>query len=137
MNKKIPSLSITLATGLLLVGSVNATQLVYTPINPNFGGNPLNGTFLLNQAQAQNDHDDPSLDRSTAGTSPLERFTSQVQSRLLSQLLNDVQNGQTGSLQTDDFLVNIIDDSGALTIQVTDKASGEISEIVVDGLGAN
>jgi curli production assembly/transport component CsgF len=137
MNKNIPSLSITLATGLLLAGSVNATQLVYTPVNPNFGGNPLNGAFLLNEAQAQNDHDDPSLKKSTAGTSPLERFTSQLESRLLSQLLTNIQNGNTGSLQTDAFLIDIVDDSGALTIQVTDKASGEISEIVVDGLGAN
>ena len=31
-----------------------ATELVYTPINPSFGGNPLNGQFLLNEAQAQN-----------------------------------------------------------------------------------
>jgi hypothetical protein len=31
-----------------------ATELVYTPINPSFGGNPLNGQFLLGIAQAQN-----------------------------------------------------------------------------------
>ncbi|MCY1402277.1 curli assembly protein CsgF [compost metagenome] len=138
MNKNITSLSITLAAGLVLATSVNATQLVYTPVNPNFGGNPLNGAYLLNNAQSQNDHDDPDLKRSTtAGTTALERFTSQLESRLLSQLLTNIQNGNTGSLQTDTFLIDIVDDSGALTIQVTDKNTGEISEIVVDGLGAN
>jgi curli production assembly/transport component CsgF len=30
-----------------------AGQLVYTPTNPTFGGNPLNGSFLLQQAQTQ------------------------------------------------------------------------------------
>jgi curli production assembly/transport component CsgF len=30
-----------------------ASSLVYTPTNPTFGGNPLNGTFLLSQAQTQ------------------------------------------------------------------------------------
>jgi curli production assembly/transport component CsgF len=30
-----------------------ASQLVYTPISPTFGGNPLNGTFLLGTAQGQ------------------------------------------------------------------------------------
>ena len=40
-------------------GQAQATELVYTPVNPSFGGNPLNGTWLLNNAQAQNDHDDP------------------------------------------------------------------------------
>ena len=31
-----------------------ATELVYTPINPSFGGNPANGQFLRGIAQAQN-----------------------------------------------------------------------------------
>ena len=30
-----------------------ASEQVYRPVNPVFGGNPLNGTFLLQQAQAQ------------------------------------------------------------------------------------
>jgi curli production assembly/transport component CsgF len=30
-----------------------ASQLVYQPTNPTFGGNPLNGSFLLSTAQAQ------------------------------------------------------------------------------------
>ncbi|MCX2901612.1 curli assembly protein CsgF [Pseudomonas mandelii] len=117
-------------------GLVQATELVYTPINPSFGGNPLNGTWLLNNAQAQNDYDDPDLkDRtSIAGTSALERFSSQLQSRLLGQLLDNISTGNTGSLSTDAFIVNVIDDSGALTIEVTDRATGEISEILVNGL---
>jgi curli production assembly/transport component CsgF len=32
---------------------VNASELVYHPVNPTFGGNPLNGAPLLSQAQAQ------------------------------------------------------------------------------------
>ncbi|VVO17674.1 curli assembly protein CsgF [Pseudomonas fluorescens] len=122
--------------GLASGGLVQATELVYTPINPTFGGNPLNGTWLLNKAQSQNDHDDPDLkDRaSLAGTSALERFSSQLQSRLLGQLLDNISTGNTGSLSTDAFIVNVIDDSGALTIEVTDRATGEISEIQVNGL---
>ena len=128
-------------TGILLLGLgsaslVQATELVYTPINPSFGGNPLNGTWLLNNAQAQNDYDDPDLkSRSTvAGTSALERFTSQLQSRLLGQLLDNISTGNAGSLSTDSFIVNVIDDSGALSIEVTDRATGEVSEIQVNGL---
>ncbi|SEE46029.1 curli assembly protein CsgF [Pseudomonas migulae] len=126
--------------GLCLFGLgscvVQATELVYTPINPSFGGNPLNGTWLLNNAQAQNDYDDPDLKKRTtaAGTSALERFTSQLQSRLLGQLLDNISAGNTGSLTTDAFIVNVVDDSGQLTIVVTDRATGEISEIQVSGL---
>ena len=122
--------------GLGSCGLVQATELVYTPINPSFGGNPLNGTWLLNNAQAQNDYDDPDLkDRaSLAGTSALERFSSQLQSRLLGQLLDNISTGNTGSLSTDAFIVDVVDDSGALTINVTDRATGEVSEIQVNGL---
>ncbi|MFC5697091.1 curli assembly protein CsgF [Pseudomonas sp. GCM10022186] len=122
--------------GFGLIGSVQATELVYTPVNPAFGGNPLNGTWLLNNAQAQNDHDDPDLSGRTS-TSALQRFTSQLESRLLSQILTNIQDGNTGSLTTDSFIVNMIDDGGELTIMITDRATGEVSEIVVDGITAN
>jgi len=124
-----------LFTGAGGCGLVQATELVYTPINPSFGGNPLNGTWLLNNAQSQNDYDDPDLkNRTVAGTSALERFTSQLQSRLLGQLLDNISTGNTGSLSTDAFIVDVVDDSGALTINVTDRATGEISEIQVNGI---
>ncbi|MCY1202346.1 Type VIII secretion system (T8SS), CsgF protein [compost metagenome] len=121
--------------GFGLVGSVQATELVYTPVNPSFGGNPLNGTWLLNNAQAQNDHDDPDS-RSTAASrqSALQRFTSSLESRLLSQLLTNIESGNTGSLTTDAFIINMIDDGGELTIVITDRATGEVSEVVVNGL---
>lgn len=125
-----------LLIGLASATAVQATELVYTPVNPSFGGNPLNGTWLLNNAQAQNDYDDPDLKSrsSVAGTSALERFTSQLQSRLLGQLLDNISTGNAGSLSTDSFIVNVIDDSGALSIEVTDRATGEVSEIQVNGL---
>jgi len=64
----------------------------------------------------------------------VDRLTSSLQSRLISQLLADVGNGNTGQLITDDFILNIVDDSGALLIQIVDKATGETSEIQVSGL---
>ena len=41
---------IRLTGGILLAmsSSVLATELVYEPLNPSFGGNPLNGSFLFN-----------------------------------------------------------------------------------------
>lgn len=119
-----------------LLAPVQATELVYTPINPAFGGSPLNGPWLLANAQAQNDHKDPDLeDRlSNAATSPLQRFTSQLESRLLSQLIGNIQDGNTGSLTTDAFIIDMVDNDGILSIMITDRVTGEVSEIVVDGL---
>ncbi|WP_444929906.1 curli assembly protein CsgF [Microbulbifer sp. SSSA002] len=116
-------------------GVVSATELVYTPVNPSFGGNPLNGTYLLNNASAQNDKKDPdSASSPYSETSSLDRFTDTLESRLLSQLLTDVGNGNDGTLVTDDYIVNILDIDGELTITITDVVTGEISEIVVVGL---
>lgn len=131
--------TLALVVGALLGGSTvaSATELVYTPVNPSFGGNPINGSYLLGNAQAQNDYDDPDTpDFSYEQPTALERFTDQLQSRMLSELLTDVGNGNTGSLSTDSFLINIVDDSGALSVEVTDKVTGEVSVIEVSGLNA-
>ncbi|CAM5547447.1 MAG: curli production assembly protein CsgF [Pseudomonas sp.] len=133
MNRHIPKNLGVLAGALLLSAGASATELVYTPINPSFGGSPLNGSWLLGNAQAQNDHKDPDApSRSASSLSALDRFTSQLESRLLSDLLVNVGNGETGSLTTDDFIVDVTEnDLGDLVIVITDRATGETSEVVV------
>lgn len=44
-----------LSAGIIVAAaaSVSASQLVYKPINPAFGGDPQNGNWLLSQASAQ------------------------------------------------------------------------------------
>lgn len=99
--------SLLVLAGCLVGQPSQATELVYTPVDPAFGGSPLNGSWLLANAQAQNDFDDPKSQSRGGFSSPsaLERFSNQLESRLLSQLLTDVGNGNSGSLTTDDFIV--------------------------------
>lgn len=131
-------LTLAAAATLHLSSAAAASELVYTPVNPSFGGNPINGAWLLGSAQAQSDYKDPKApNRATMpGNSALDRFTSQLEARLLSQLLTDIGQSNNGSLTTDDFIVNIINDSGNLSIQITDRLTGEVSEILVSGYGA-
>ena len=42
-----------LIAGLLVAASAFATEQVYRPVSPTFGGNALNGNFLLSTAQVQ------------------------------------------------------------------------------------
>lgn len=119
---------------VLLTTSLQASELVYRPVNPNFGGNPLNGSHLLANAQAQSKHKDPDAKRGLHNRSALDRFTDSLESRLLGQLLADVGTGNEGSLITEDFIVNIVDDSGFLQIEVTDRATNESTIIEVNGL---
>ena len=47
-----------LLTGFIMIlfaaADVSAQQLIYTPVNPSFGGYYFNGQTLLSEAQAQN-----------------------------------------------------------------------------------
>lgn len=118
----------------LIATMSHAGELVYQPVNPSFGGNSLNGNYLLSNAQAQNKHKDPDA-VTYERPSDLERLTSSLQSRLLSQLLADVGNGNTGSITTDQFSLALTDDgSGGLDILITDLITGETTTISVNGL---
>src|SRR5690606_9755193 len=66
---------------------VQATELVYFPLNPSFGGSPLNGQVLLNSALATNKHKDPRVDEfGLDEQSPLDIFNETLERAVLSQL---------------------------------------------------
>ncbi|MFK3661834.1 curli production assembly/transport protein CsgF [Scandinavium sp. NPDC088450] len=111
-----------------------AGNMVFQFVNPNFGGNPNNGAFLLNQAQAQNSYKAPSGSDGFTQTSALDNFTSAIQSQLLSGLLGNVATGKPGRLVTNDFIVDIQNTNGQLTLNVTDRSTGKTSTIQVSGL---
>ncbi|MGF1703535.1 curli assembly protein CsgF [Photobacterium makurazakiensis] len=130
MNRKIVYMLGVLSFSI----GTEASELIYTPVNPNFGGSPLNSNHLLGIANAINDHKNPDASSLLDEQSDLDRLAASLESRLISQLLSDVGNGNTGQLATDDFLLNIVDNNGELTIQITDKETGESSTIQVSGL---
>ncbi len=53
---------------LMLISPLSwAGTMTFQFRNPNFGGNPNNGAFLLNSAQAQNSYKDPSYNDDFGG----------------------------------------------------------------------
>lgn len=66
------SVAAALSAGALAVLAANpatAGQLIYTPVNPSFGGNPLNGSYLLSKAQAEKSYPLPLDDLALPSTS--------------------------------------------------------------------
>jgi len=63
---------VVLGTLLVFVSAAasQASELIYYPLNPSFGGSPLNGSVLLGSAQAQNKHTDPNTGAARAGMEP-------------------------------------------------------------------
>ena len=109
---------------LLFSHSTLASELIYIPKNPNFGGNPLNASGLLANAQAQNKLRDPSSSSARPRTA-LERFAESIQSRAFSTLFSNAFNdGTNGVLTTDDFTVILDNVDGVLTVTITDLNTG-------------
>lgn len=116
-------------------GAASAQDLVYTPINPTFGGNSFNSAHLLGIANAQNDYRDPN---STTGSSQGDIFARQLQSRLLSavssQLVDAIfgENPQeSGTISLGGQTIDFNRDLENVTITITDDATGEITTIIV------
>ena len=114
-------------------------NMVFQFVNPNFGGNPNNGSYLLNSAQAQNSYKDPSYssDRGIQMPSALDNFTQALQSQVLGGLLTNINTGKPGRMVTNDFIVDIANTDGQLQLNVTDRKTGKTSTIQVSGLQAN
>lgn len=130
-----------LRTALLLaswamVGQAAATELVYYPLNPSFGGSPLNGSVLLNSALATNKHTDPDIGQDEFGIeqkTPLQTFNETLERSVLTRLTAAASSKIIGSdgqfipglLETDNFTIAVADSGGGnLTITTTDKTTG-------------
>ena len=111
-----------------------AQDLVYTPTNPDFGGNPFN-TQGLAIANAQNKFKDPSAQSSE---SQAQIFAEQLQSRLLSALSSQIVDAifgenpqQHGTISFGDQTITFDRGLDDVTLNITNNNSGEVTTIVV------
>jgi curli production assembly/transport component CsgF len=121
---------------------VQASPLIYTPINPTFGGNPDNGAVLMDQATAQNKHQDSNMSSATSSTSTLDQFNSELQQAILSRVASSVTSSivgtdgslKPGTIDTGNFSINIAQVTGGnLQVTTTDKTSGASTTFLVSG----
>ncbi|WP_198598206.1 curli assembly protein CsgF [Mangrovicella endophytica] len=130
-----------------------AGDLVYTPVNPSFGGNPLNSSHLLAIANAQrdataSDADDGDGLSSGGGSggggssnSQADLFVSQLQGRLLSALASQVteaifgENPQDqGTVRFGDTTVTFDRTLDSIRLTIANGLDGTVTEIVVPQL---
>jgi len=91
--------TLTAAAVFVMAGPVYAGTLVYTPTNPTFGGNPLNGSMLFSSAQTQNQHQ-PSSETPGSTNQPLTQgqiFAQQLTSQLYASLANSITQAIFGA----------------------------------------
>lgn len=132
------------ALALALMGwaglAAGAQELVYTPVNPSFGGDSFNSAHLLGIANAQNDYRDPNSTQT--GNSQVDQFLRQLQSRLLSSLaaqVNDAIFGEnpqeSGTITFGDQTITFVRLLDSVALTITDTATGAVTEISIPLLG--
>src|SRR5690606_15580951 len=136
---------VVLGTLLVFVSAAasQASELIYYPLNPSFGGSPLNGSVLLGSAEAQNKHTDPNTGAARAGMepkTPLQQFNETLERSILNRLASSASSAISGpgmglqlsTVEPGNFVIDIIDlGGGLLRITTTDKVNGTSSSFEV------
>jgi curli production assembly/transport component CsgF len=130
------------------VSPASAGDLVFTPVNPSFGGNPLNSSHLLGLANAQRTA--TARERSTSGggagdpgtppgSTDADLFVRQLQGRLLSALASQVteaifgaQPQESGNVRFGDTTVSFERTLDSIRLVIQDSTG--TTEIVVPQL---
>lgn len=125
------------ALAIALIGPASASDLVYKPVNPNFGGNPFNDGILLGAANVQNpykaERDEQDL---------TEQFVRSLQSRLFSGLAGQVQDAifgdnpqDSGIFTVGDQQVSFVRGLEVITLEIDNLADGSSTVIEVPVVG--
>ena len=140
-----------LLASLIASQGAYASELVYTPINPSFGGNPLNGSFLLGKAQAQNKHKAKISEKTYA-----EKFQESLERAYINKMVREITDlafndtcdpaadpncepsvfDQDALFVSGDYQIQIItSNSDSITVQITHQVTGEVTIIEVPRFG--
>ncbi|SFH00932.1 curli production assembly/transport component CsgF [Pontibacter chinhatensis] len=139
MRKFILPLMASLVLVLVNLVSVQAQDLVYTPKNPAFGGNPYNYSWLQSSAQSQDKLKDPNA---TSGSGinrdPLEDFKSSLNRQILNELSRKLianqfgEDGVTpGSYTLGDYQIDVTEGPGGVNIEIVDIGTGNRTTVTI------
>jgi curli production assembly/transport component CsgF len=103
-----------------------ADELVYKPVNPSFGGNPFNGSYLLGNAAAQRGFNAPENKKPAS-----EEFAEEIQRGLLSEISRNISDQilgenarDSGSFSVSGTNVTFHREGGQVVIDIQDQRTG-------------
>ena len=144
--KKLLMYAICGLAGVLFLATVSVTgasELVWIPINPSFGGYAGNASWLMAAAQAQNDHIEKSDPYTYTRPDPFEDFEYTLKrsylSRLSSAIIDEafgegeglLPEGETEAQYTvGDYTIHITA-NGVISVVITDILTGDTTTVEV------
>ena len=136
--KQLPTVcssTIAISFALLASSAAYASELVYTPVNPSFGGNPFNSAHLMGIATSINDYKDPNA---VDNSDPAKQFLRTLQSRLLSTVASQITDvifgenaSESGVIRFGDQEIAFVRGIDSVTLTITNYADGSVTEIIV------
>lgn len=125
-----------IAATAFLTAPALAGDIKYGPVNPNFGGSPFNGEFLLNQARIQNQYEADEEDL-------LERFDRDLTRRLLNRAASEIEDRlygenaeESGVIPLGDLQIAFERVGATIFLTITDLLTGAITEIEIPAPGS-
>lgn len=131
------------AVMMVSLSHAHASELVYTPINPSFGGSPLNGSMLLNKAQSQNKHKAPINEKSYA-----EKFQDSLERAYINRMVREITDlafgegvddsifNQDSIFMSGDYEIQVLTSGvDSIIVQITNTVTGEVVVVEVPRFG--
>jgi len=117
--------------------SILAQDFVYTPINPAFGGNPYNFSWLLGQAEAQNFFQEETEDPFDE-TDPLANFQEDLNRQVLNEITRELYQNQFGEdgltegfYQFGSYEIDVSAISEGMQVRIIDIYTGSETTVIV------
>jgi len=118
--------------------NARAQDFVYQPINPAFGGNPYNYSWLLNSANTQNDYKEESDPFGFLDDDPLSSFQSDLNSQVLNEISRQLYFNQFGEDGLTDgyyefgsYEIDVSTTSEGMQIRIIDTMTGSETTVVI------
>lgn len=119
-----------------------ASQLIYQPILPSFGGNPLNWSGLFSEAEKQNIYHAKVKKTSPFAKSPLDRFKEQLTYMILSRLADKIVSAafgqeelEPGTYEIGGYQVNVKPSETQIEVEIIDTTTGSTTTVQVPMYG--
>jgi curli production assembly/transport component CsgF len=114
--------------------SAQASEMLYEPYNPSFGGSPLNGSYLLSSATTQRAYTAPVAPKTSALDNFEETITRSILGRVSTQIAEAIYGEEAqdaGTFLVGDTRINFTRANGTVNVTIIDNLTGQQTDLTL------